>query len=129
MTEEEALIDAFFLPSKKERYKGFVGAARSRKKFLAELCHFTGLDKRFRHEIPGAQQTSQGIVGLLKRNGAGDQCFVISDVKAIDARRLGLEDAVATVLGRTFGTFLSCRPGRLAYFENEDGRWILRRPN
>jgi hypothetical protein len=129
MTEEEKLIDAFFLPSKKDRYKGFVRGARTRKKFLAELCHFTGLDNRFRCEIRGAQQTLQGIVGLLRSNGAGDQCFAISDVKEIDATRLGLEDAVATVLGRTFGTFLSCKPGRLAYFENEDGRWILRRPN
>jgi len=53
----------------------------------------------------------------------------ISDIKEIDATRLSLEDALATVLGRTFGTFLSCKPGKLAYFENEDGRWILSRPD
>ncbi|HKV04948.1 MAG TPA: hypothetical protein VJO53_07565 [Candidatus Acidoferrales bacterium] len=127
MTEEEALVDAFFEPSKKDRYKGFVRGARTRKKFLAELCHFRGLDNRFKYTIPGVQQTVEGIVALLNGYGAGDQCFVISDVKEIDGVRLSLEDAVGTVLGRTFGTFLSCEPGRLAYFENEDGRWILRR--
>ncbi len=127
MTEEEKLIEAFFLPPKKERYKGFIRAARTRKKFLDELCHFTGLDNRFRYTIPGAQQTAKGIVDLLRSHGAGDQCLVVSDVKEIDGTRLGLEDAVGTILGRTFGTFLSCKPGRLAYFENEEGRWILRR--
>ena len=107
----------------------FVRAARTRKKFLAELCHFAGLDNRFKCTIPGSQQTPEGIVGLLRTRGAGDQCLVISDVKEIDAKRLNLEDAIGTVLGRTFGTFLSCIPGRLAYFENEDGRWILERPH
>jgi hypothetical protein len=115
MTEEENLIDAFFLPSKKDRYRGFIRSARTRKKFLAELCHFTGLDNRFRYEIPGPQQTVEGIVGVLRGNGAGDECVAISDVQEIDATRLSLEDAVATVLGRTFGTFLSCKPGRLAF--------------
>jgi hypothetical protein len=129
MTEEEALIEAFFLPSKKERYKDFVRAAHTRKKFLAELCHFTGLDNRFRYSTPSSQQSLEGIVGLLRARGAGDQCLAISDVKEIDGKRLSLEDAVETVLGRTFGTFLSCKPSRLAYFENEDGRWILERPH
>jgi hypothetical protein len=122
MTEEEEFIDAFFLPSKKDRYKGFVRNTRTRGKFLAELCHFRGLDNRFRYEIPSTQQTVHGIIDLLRSKGAGNQCFAISDNKEIDATRPRLEDAVATVLGRTFGTFLSCKPGRLAYFENEDGR-------
>jgi len=127
MIEEEALIRAFVLPSKKERYIGFLGSARTRKKFLGEVCHFAGLDSRFKYAIAGPQQTVGGIVDLLKSRGAGDQCLAISDVKEIDGTRLGLEDAIGMILGRTFGTFLSCKPGKLAYFENEDGRWMLER--
>jgi hypothetical protein len=115
------------LPSKKERYIGFLRSVRTRKKFLDELCHFKGLDSRFKCVIAGPQQTVRGIVDLLKSRGAGDECLAISDVKEIDGTRLELEDAIGTILGRTFGTFLSCKPGKLAYFENEDGRWMLER--
>jgi hypothetical protein len=52
---------------------------------------------------------------------------VISDDKEIDGIRMLITDALETILGRTSGTFLSCVPGLLAYFENEDGRWILKR--
>jgi hypothetical protein len=49
------------------------------------------------------------------------------DDKEIDGIRMLITDALETILGRTSGTFLSCVPGLLAYFENEDGRWILKR--
>jgi len=39
------------------------------------------------------------------------------------------EEALGEVVGRQMGTFLSCIPGRLAYFEGEDMgfRWVLER--
>jgi hypothetical protein len=40
-----------------------------------------------------------------------------------------LADALRKIVGNGMGTFLSCVPGRLAYFEDEDGRWILERHN
>jgi hypothetical protein len=127
MTEEEQLVDAFFLPAKKERYKEFIRNPKKRNKFLAEMGHFSELNTGVRHEIPKAAQTFEGVVRLLKENGAPDSCLAISDIDEIDGTRLALEDAVGTVLGRTYGTFLSCQPAKLAYFENEDGRWILKR--
>lgn len=41
---------------------------------------------------------------------------------------MNLDDALDEIVGRTFATFLCCVDGKLAYFENEDGRCILRRP-
>ncbi len=38
-----------------------------------------------------------------------------------------LEVALNETVGYQMGTLISCVPGRLAYFENEDGRWILER--
>jgi len=35
--------------------------------------------------------------------------------------------ALKEVVGRQMGTFLSCIPGKLAYFEDEDVRYILER--
>jgi hypothetical protein len=40
---------------------------------------------------------------------------------------IDLTHALETVIGRGMGTFLSCIPGKLAYFEDEDCRWILER--
>jgi len=127
MTEEEQLVHAFFLPERRGRYSGFLTRSRHRRKFLAELAHFKGLDERYKRSVPPAKQTPDGIAQLLRQAGASTSCLIISDHKEIDGSRLPLSEALATVLGRTAGTFLSCKPGLLAYFENEDGRWILKR--
>ncbi len=65
---------------------------------------------------------------LLKKFGAPDQCWVVSDERELDARRMNLNEVLEEIVGRTFATFLCCINGKLAYFENEEGRWILRRP-
>lgn len=127
MTEEELLVHAFFLPERRSRYSEFLTSRRNRRKFFAELAHFRGLDEHYKHSIPPAKQTPDGISQLLRQAGASTSCLIISDHKEIDGTKLPLSEALATVLGRTAGTFLSCNPGRLAYFENEDGRWILKR--
>jgi hypothetical protein len=54
-------------------------------------------------------------------------CYVLSEDGALDGKELLLADALGQILGRGMGTFLSCIPGKLAYFEDEDGRWILER--
>jgi hypothetical protein len=121
------LIQAFFLPERRERYLEFVSSPKRRRKLLAELAHFKGLDERYKYPIPPAMQTAEGITNLLRQMGASPTCLALSDLREIDGARLALTDALGTVLGRTFGTFLSCKAGSLAYFENEDGRWILLR--
>lgn len=60
----------------------------------------------------------------LRALGAPDDCFVISYEEELD-RMTSLARVLGLTVGRTFGTFISCIPGRLGYFENEDGRWIL----
>jgi hypothetical protein len=127
MTEEEQLVNAFFLPERRSRYLAFLVRPKHRRKFLTELAHFRALDERYRYSIPPAKHTVQEIAELLGQSGALPSCLVISDDKEIDGTRMLLNEALGTVLGRTSGTFLSCRPGLLAYFENEDGRWILKR--
>src|SRR5258708_37293191 len=127
MTEEEMFVHGFFLTERRSRYSEFLTSHRNRRKFFAELAHFRGLDERCKRSIPPAEQTPHGIAQMLRQTGASTSCLIISDHKEIDGTRLLISEALATVLGRTAGTFLSCKPGRLAYFENEDGRWILKR--
>jgi hypothetical protein len=127
VTEEEQLVRAFFLPEKQERYCGFLKTPKLRRKFFVEMAHFKGLDQRYQKTISSGMQTVEGIAELLRRMGALQTCLVLSDHKDVDGAKLPLEEALATVMYRTFGTFLSCKTGRLGYFENEDGRWILQR--
>jgi hypothetical protein len=61
------------------------------------------------------------------RKGAPDTCYVISEDDDLDGKEMPLAEALKTIIGRGIGTFLSCVPGRLAYFEDEECRWILER--
>jgi hypothetical protein len=53
----------------------------------------------------------------LRREGAPDACYCISESHDLDAKTLPLLEALREVVGRDMGTFLSGLPGRLAYFE------------
>jgi hypothetical protein len=44
-----------------------------------------------------------------------------------DGKEVNLQIALEETIGRQMGTFISCIPGKLAYFEDEDGRYILER--
>jgi hypothetical protein len=41
----------------------------------------------------------------------------------MDGCEMDLETSLKETVGRQMGTFLSCVPGKLAYFEDEDGRY------
>jgi hypothetical protein len=64
----------------------------------------------------------------LRERGAPAECYVFSENPEISGRMMPLRDAVTAVFSQNWGTFISCIPGRLAYFENEYGeRHILQR--
>jgi hypothetical protein len=86
------------------------------------------LDPRYIVHIPSSQQNPADISILLKKSGAADDCWVVSDELELDARRMNLNEVLGEIVGRTSATFLCCIDGKLAYFENEEGRWILHRP-
>jgi hypothetical protein len=125
---EEQLVRRFFLRERQERFLEGLANPRKRRKITGEFCHFKSLDWKHAVPIPPAQHTPQGIYSLLKQFGAPDQCWVLSDDSTIDARTLDLKEALDEIVGRTLATFLCCIDGKLVYFENEEGRWILRRP-
>ena len=52
---------------------------------------------------------------------------MISEQSTIDGQELALEEALSAVWGKGVGSVLSCVPGKLAYFENEEGSWLLDR--
>jgi hypothetical protein len=127
MNHEEAAVRGFVVPVRQERYLEFLKSAKNRKKFVNVLAHFKHLDSKFATSIAGDQSNPSALVKLLLGKGAGIKCWVISENAELDRKEIDLQTALKETVGRQMGTFISCIPGKLAYFENEDGRYILER--
>lgn len=135
---ELAIVKAFVVRGRQERFSSFLSSPKSRAKFTKELAHFRWFDGRFTTAVPWKvdprlklwDRHSQGIENisrLLRSKGAGQTCWVISEDSKIDGRELRLESALENVIGSGMGTILSCLPGKLGYFEGEDESLLLTR--
>jgi hypothetical protein len=127
MNHEEATVKAFIIPVRQERYLGFLQSPKKRAKFIAQLAHFKHLNPRFVVRIPGNQQNPSSLQKLLVGKGAGSKCWVISENSELDGQEIDLHTALKKTIGYQMGTFISCIPGKLAYFEDEEDRYILER--
>lgn len=120
-------IAAFVVKQKKDRYIEQLSSAKKRKQFVTNLAHFSDFDLRFVVKIPPSSQNPAEIEALLRKRGAPNICSAISEISEIDNTHISLIDALKRIVGYEMGTILCCIPGRLAYFENEDDRFILER--
>jgi hypothetical protein len=127
MNHEEEVVKAFILPSRRSRYLDFLTTPKKRTKFIGQLSHFKHLNPQFVFRIPGRESNPASLVKLLAAKGAGSTCWVISENAELDGKEIDLHTALKETVGRQMGTFISCIPGKLAYFEDEDGRFILER--
>ena len=124
-----ALIRAFVARERQERLLALLGSERGRTKLRAGLAHFAGLDPRHALPLSGADQSPGAIARGLRDRGAPATCVLLAEDATLDGRELGLDEALQRVVGRGMGAFVSCVPGRLAYFEGEGPheRYILER--
>ena len=123
----EAVVKAFVVKAKRDRYLGFVSSAKNRKKFTKALAHFHDFDSRVLKPIPPNSHNAQKILDLLKQKGAGQECFLISESSKLDNRSMELKKALEEIVGFGLATIVSCIPGKLAYYEGEEinERYIL----
>jgi hypothetical protein len=126
---EQALIAAFVKRSKRERYREFLANPRLRHKFTRQLAHFADFDPRYRLPFPSNKLGIDNIARELQKRHSPTVVFAISEDPALDQKDLPLFEALEQVVGRGMGTVLSCLPGRLAFVETEDERFILERHN
>lgn len=126
---EQQLIRAFFIPGRRDHYVGMIATTRRRQKFLRELSHFKSLDPQYCVGLPNAVRTPREIATFLHKKGAPPTCWVTSEDRDLDRQEMPLVEALKRIVGYQMGTFLSCIAGKLAYFEDEDDRWILERRN
>lgn len=129
MVPDEHLLTRFFVATKRERYAEMISKPKKRSKFLAELDHFKSLDPRYLVSIAPSQQHPEEVADVLTRKGAPNLCWITSSMRELDGQQRPLLDALREVVGRGMGTFLTCIPGVLAYYEGEEmsTRYILER--
>jgi hypothetical protein len=127
--DEIEIVTGFVLRSKRERYAGFLGSAKGRRKFIDSLYHFNDFDPDVVVEVSSGSATREGVRKELQRRGAGPSCYIISTNANLDRTTSRLSDAVNQVFAVVEGTTISCVPGRLAYYEGEPpkNRFILHR--
>jgi hypothetical protein len=125
---EQAMVKAFIVTRKQQRWLDFLAKSKRRQDVLRTLPHLKDLDEQFLLRVPAPQSTAV-ILEMLQQRGAPEQCYVVSQSAALDARTLPLEQALGSIIGMSPGTLISCIPGRLGYFEGEDRgeRFILER--
>jgi len=128
MTQQEAMFKAFIHPDKKDRFLKLLSKS-DRSKLTSQFAHGVKLDSRFAEQIPPKLQNVDDIERMLKAKGAASNCYVISENSQLDEKEMQLRDALKATIGYGMGTFISCIPGKLAYFEAEEAneRYILSR--
>lgn len=118
MNDEATLISTFVNPTKRKHLIEVLANPKRRHRATAELAHFHDLDPSTVVPLEDAAQTSAAIESALRTRGAGENCHVISENRAIDGKTLPLKSALDKVVGQGMGTLLSCVPGELAYYES-----------
>jgi hypothetical protein len=124
---ELAVISGFVTRSKRDRYREFLSSPKLRHKFTSRLAHFADFDPKYRVPIPSNQLFVNNIALELQKRHSPSIVFAISEDPALDQHEIALADALPQIVGRGMGTILSCIPGRLAFVETEDERFILER--
>jgi hypothetical protein len=124
---EHALIAAFVKRGKRDRYREILSNPRLRHKFTSQLAHFTDFDPKYRLPIPSNKLFVENIARELQKRHSPNVVFAISEDPALDQKEHLLAEALTQIVGRGMGTVLSCIPGRLAFVETEDERFILER--
>ena len=124
---EDSLIGAFVKRSKRDRYREILSNPRLRHKFTNQLAHFTDFDPKYRLSIPSNKLFVNNIAVELQKRQSPNIVFAISKDPALDQKEVPLVQALKQIVGRGMGAVLCCLPGRLAFVETEDERFILER--
>jgi hypothetical protein len=124
---EHALIAGFVKRNKRDRYREILSNPRLRRKFTSQLAHFADFDPKYRVPIPSNKLFVDNIARELQKRHCPAIVLAISEDPSLDQKELPLVEALKEIVGRGMGTVLSCIPGRLAFVETEDERFILER--
>jgi hypothetical protein len=131
---EIKIVKRFFSKRIQDRVIFELSSKKKRMEALSRLCHNyeNTLVPEYMVEIPSPNSDYQGIVSLLKKLGASNECYVISWDPETDGRHLPLNEALKKIVGYGMPSIVSCVEGEIAYFEAEQEvgsppRYLLKR--
>ena len=127
MSHAEALIATFVKRNKRDRYREMLSDSEHRRKFTSKLAHFDDFDPQYRLPFESSKLFADNIARELVKRKSPSVVYLISEDPTLDQQELPLGEALTKVVGRGMGTVVSCIPGRLAFVETEDERYILER--
>lgn len=114
---EEKTVSVFIVKEKRQRFRYLMDNAKIRTSELGRLIHARALDPRYTTWL----SRKEDIVKVLRQEGCPENVYIISMDKQIDQKTLSLTEAIKQVFDSNWGTIVSCIPGKLAYFHEEDG--------
>lgn len=130
MNEHELGFTAFLTEPGRRRVRTLLELGPKRRdEVRALLNHAVRLDPRYALHLEGGEASAHSAEAALRAHGAPGSCHILSADEALDGREMPLSDALGAVSASFFGTFISCIPGRLGYFEYEETKsvFLLRR--
>ena len=117
---ERGFLDFLAEPSKR-RMGTLLELGGKRRRDVRELLdHSVRLHTLSTKPLTGERAEAGSIAAALRKLGAPPTCFVLSANGDLDGREMPLTDALDAVVGKGHGTFVSCIPGRLGFYEYED---------
>ncbi len=118
---EIEFVKTFVLRKKRERSIYELKSKKKRKDFFSNLCHRYNevIDSRFMTKIETPNSSSSDICQILRKEGAGKNCYLLSYFEELDGRRMPLSQALDDCVGIGMPSIVICSPEKLAYFEAE----------
>ena len=108
----EALIEAFVVSERRERYLFLARTPKRRTELTNRLAHWRDFDTRRAATLPPeAQASPTAVAHFLQAHGAPRECYVLSESHEIDGRLMPLAEALAALVGRGMGTCSRASPG------------------
>jgi hypothetical protein len=120
--QENAFIETFLVPERRERYKQLLSNPKRRADILDRLNHNLDFLPSLAFSIPGGQHNAAGIARLLNERGIrdSDNVYIFPDVRELDGLWLPMRQAIEEVKQAGFGSVVCCVTGRLAYYRPEE---------
>jgi hypothetical protein len=83
MNHEEAFVKGFVEVNRKERFLGFLGDAKKRRKLIGEFDHLKSgfLDREFMIPLRGAGSLPPNVFAALRKMGAPETCWAMGGRK------------------------------------------------
>jgi hypothetical protein len=118
--DHAAIVRPFLSTHARATFANIEPDSKKRAKLLHRLCHRyqSVLDWRLAHPIPPAEQTVDAITAQLRRLGAGETCYALSNSDEWDGRHVNLRAALDALVGTGLPVLLVISE-YLAYFEPE----------